>query len=233
MSASLYNAVAGTLALGSCLALFVALCCFISAIVGWRGPNRKRRLLLAGTFVLMFPVLGASIYAVRDWVFLPSLARGRNQAAEQRLNTASLVKVGDPAPPFRLLDTDGNEFSLADNRGKVVLINFFATWCGPCLMELPHIETIWRAHGNSDKFSLLVIGREETSESVTAFRREHGYSFPIAADPKAAAYLQYAEKFIPRTFLIGPDGRVCFSSTGFSEEELTALKRELDKQLSR
>ncbi len=92
-----------------------------------------------------------------------------------------------------MTDADGNEFSTAQANGKVVLINFFATWCGPCQMELPHVEAVWKEHRDNDRFALLVIGREETTDSVRTFREEQGFSFPIAPDPRARDLLVIRE----------------------------------------
>ena len=74
--------------------------------------------------------------------------------------------------------TDDKEFSMSEARGDVVLINFFATWCGPCRMELPHIQQIWEERKDNPRFRLLVIGREETMETVKQFCEENGFTFP-------------------------------------------------------
>jgi peroxiredoxin len=100
------------------------------------------------------------------------------------------------------------------------------------LQELPHVQELWNTYQGRDDFELLVIGREETTETVTEFRKQHGYSFPIAADPDRAVYDLFATEFIPRTYLIGPDGIVCFAAIGFDEAEFATLRRELDKRLT-
>jgi peroxiredoxin len=142
-----------------------------------------------------------------------------------------LVRVGDRAPQFSLTTADGKEFSLADN-DKVTLINFFATWCAPCALELPHIEQIWADHKDDEHFRLLVIGREETTESVREYRKKHGFSFPIAADSDRSVYSLFAKDSIPRTLVVSHDGRIVFSKAGFYDADVVELKAVLREQIA-
>lgn len=204
-------------------------------ILRWRTPRRRAHAttLLVSVFAIVLSI-GAHI-ALLTWGLA---AVGRQQMAEHeafresRNQHASFVRTGDPAPEFSVTDIDGQEFALADARGKVVLINFFATWCGPCLMELPHIQKIWEEHGDDESFELLVIGREETGESVTQFRTKNGYTFPMAADPDREIYGNFAKELIPRTILVAADGTILFSKSGFYEEDLVQLKRLLHEVLN-
>jgi peroxiredoxin len=168
-------------------------------------------------------------------VFLPSLGReaiARNNAdREARLAKSSLVHVGDPAPNFSLTTADGTEFSLSGANGKVVLIIFFATWCGPCQQELPHIEQIWNDNRGRGNFQLLVVGREESQETVREFRTKNGFTFPIAADPDRAVYSLFARESVPRTIVVSPEGLVVYSQAGFYEHDLVQLKAVIDEQL--
>lgn len=134
-----------------------------------------------------------------------------------------LIAVGDDAPGFELVTLDGETFNLEAHRGKVVLINFFATWCPPCREELPYLEKeIWQRF-DRDKLAVLVIGREENDEIITPFVEKHGYTVPFAGDPEMVAYSQYATRFIPRNFVIGPDGTVLYQSQGYEAHEFEEM----------
>ena len=218
--------------LGLCmfLALLSTVIYLVLTLVGWRGPYRKQRLKRFAISLLAIPMfLGAQWVVVM--VAIEAMAYQQDLRFIEFLNASSLVQVGDMAPDFLATDTTGTEFSLHGNRGKIVLVNFFATWCGPCVLELPHLQKVWEAHRSDEKFKLIVIGREETNETVAAFRSEHGYTFPVAADPERAVYSLFAKEIIPRTYLIGPDGKVCIVTTGFDEDELADLKAEIADQL--
>jgi len=231
MSINSYLPLQSALHAGGFIALALAIVFLVAAIAGWRGPFRKKRLIrfaLCLGAVPLFPLIHASLLY---GVVFPYEARQAERLQQERIDTVSYVHVGDPAPSFKVTDTRGTEFSLDDSRGKVTLVIFFATWCGPCLQELPHVQKLWDANREKNHFALVVIGREETKESVTEFQAKHGYSFPMAPDPERSVYSLYAKEFIPRTYLVSRDGKICFASTGFHEEEMTRLQKELAKQL--
>jgi len=231
MSMNTFNALSSVLLGGSLIALALAIGILVGAIVGWRGPHRKRRLVRFAICLGAFPILVAAQHALLWGVYLPSLVRGAERQRQDRADATSFVHVGDSAPSFTLTDTNGAEFDLDAQRGKVVLVNFFATWCGSCLLELPHMQKLWDANRDNDDFVLLIIGREETNEAVKEFRSIHRYSFPMASDPERSAFSLYAKELIPRTYLVSRDGTICFASTGFYEKDLVRLELELAKQL--
>ena len=144
-----------------------------------------------------------------------------------------LTQLGKPAPDFAITGTDGTPFRSADCRGKVVLLNFFATWCGPCQMELPHLQAIWKEFEDNGQFCMLVIGCEESDETVKVFKAAHSFTFPMASDPKGLIYAEFASQYIPRTYLISRDGTIIFQTTGFYEEEISKLEALLHKELAR
>ena len=115
----------------------------------------------------------------------------------------TLVKVGDNAPDFTCQTLSGNEFSLSGQKGKVVLVNFFATWCGPCMEEMPHLEKqIFQTYGNQKDFALVAIGREHDAKELAKFKSDKGFTLPIAPDPKRQIYGKYATQYIPRTYCV-------------------------------
>ena len=147
---------------------------------------------------------------------------------------ATLVRAGDAAPDFTVSLFDGGSVRLSDLRGKTVLVNFWATWCPPCREELTRVqaELIDRFEGRD--FVFLPVSRGETRETVARFREQTGYRFPMGLDPEQTIYKMYATNFIPRNFLVGPDGRVIVATTGYKPEEFDALvetiRKTLDKQ---
>ena len=95
-------------------------------------------------------------------------------------------------------------FEMADSKGQVLLINSFATWCGPCRKELPHIEKIWEDNRESGKLRVLIIGLEETLDSVKRFREENEMSLPFASDEAGEIFALFAkpQALIPRTIIV-------------------------------
>jgi peroxiredoxin len=153
-------------------------------------------------------------------------------AADDDVAKATRVKVGDKAPNFTCKTIVGETFSLSEQSGKVVLINFFATWCGPCLAELPHVEKeIVQKNGDRKDFKLIVIGREHSSEDLEKFAKQKKLSLPMAPDPKREIYGKYAEQFIPRNFVIGKDGKIKLASAGYTESDFQQIIATIENEL--
>ena len=113
---------------------------------------------------------------------------------------------GEPAPDFALSGLDGTHWRLSELRGKTVLLNFWATWCGPCRKELPHLEKL---HQRFSGDGLVVLGvSDEKADESRAFLEEHGITFPTLNDDAAEVFRRYRVTAIPTTLVIGPDGRL-------------------------
>ena len=145
-----------------------------------------------------------------------------------------IVKVGDIAPDFTLELTNGEKFTLSEQRGKVVMLQFTAGWCGVCRKEMPHIEKdIWQRHKDNKDFVLVGIDREETKEEIIPFIEKVGTTYPIAMDTNADVFASYAlrQSGITRNILIDRDGRIVMLTRLFNEEEFNALVKKIDQML--
>ena len=147
-----------------------------------------------------------------------------------------LVKVGDIAPDFTLKLTDGSDFTLSKNRGKVVMLQFTASWCGVCRKEMPFIEKdIWQKHKENPNFVLLGIDREEPLEDVKKFAESTGITYPMALDSNADVFASYAERKsgITRNILIDGEGRIVKLTRLFNETEFNGLVEMIDSMLKK
>ena len=121
------------------------------------------------------------------------------------------LSVGSPAPDFRAATLDGaspgRTKTLADYRGQVVLLNVWATWCGPCRVEMPSIEALHRAYG-ADGLHIVAVSIDDAGQekAVRDFARELGLTFEILHDPTGDIQKSYQTTGVPETFVIGPDG---------------------------
>lgn len=145
-----------------------------------------------------------------------------------------LVKVGDIAPDFEMKLTDGTTMKLSDLRGKIVMLQFTASWCGVCRKEMPFIESdIWQRHKDNADFALFGIDRDEPVETVISFAQKTGVTYPIGLDPKAAIFELYAEKDagITRNVIIGKDGRIVMLTRLYDPEEFKEMVKVIDDLL--
>jgi peroxiredoxin len=139
------------------------------------------------------------------------------------VDSAALVKVGQVPPDFTVTTLDGRIFNPAGARGSVVLLNFFATWCTACKMELPELQkNVWEPFRNRG-LVVLCIGREHSREELEKFRKENGYTLDFAPDPKREIFKEFAARNIPRNILIGKDGTIIHQSLGYNPEEFKTL----------
>ena len=145
---------------------------------------------------------------------------------------STLTKIGQKAPDFTINTLDGAAFKLSELRGRVVLLNFFATWCGPCLSELPHLELeVWQKFKN-DNFTLFAIGREHTKRELVKFTKTVDFTFPISPDPKREIYAMFATKYIPRNVLIDQSGTLVYQSVGYSDDEFKKMVELIEKLIA-
>lgn len=146
-----------------------------------------------------------------------------------------LVKVGDQAPDFTMQLPDGSNVTLSSLRGKVVMLQFTASWCGVCRKEMPHIESrIWQRHKDNKAFALYGIDREEPVEKVKELVEATGVTYPIGLDPEADIFGLFAEKKagITRNVIIDRDGKIVMLTRLFDEEEFEQMVNLIDSLLA-
>ena len=146
-----------------------------------------------------------------------------------------IVRVGDVAPEMELELTDGQKVKLSDLRGKVVILQFTASWCGVCRKEMPFIESdIWQKHKANPNFALYGIDRDEPVETVKDFAEKTGVTYPLALDPGADHFAKYAERKagITRNVLIDKEGKIVMLTRLFNEEEFASLCKKIDEMLA-
>ena len=148
-------------------------------------------------------------------------------------DAATHTKVGQQMPPVAVTGTSGQTFSLASQKGKVVLVNFWATWCPPCRLEMPRLEKeIWQRFKSDPNFSMVAIAREQTADEIKAFQQKNRYTFPLAPDPKRTTYALFADSGIPRSYLVGPDGKILVQTLGYTAGDLDCLETVLQHALA-
>jgi peroxiredoxin len=146
--------------------------------------------------IVVLVLVGASVYLLST--------SGSRPSSE----LVKAVAVGDVAPDFKLEDTKGNPVSLSDFRGKVVLINLWATWCPPCIAEMPSMERLQEVMAGDD-FVILAVNTEENGRSVVPeFLEKTRYTFPILYDDKGVVQKLYGVFKFPESFIILKDGTV-------------------------
>lgn len=142
-----------------------------------------------------------------------------------------LVKVGEQAPDFSMDLPDGSRVKLSSLRGKVVMLQFTASWCGVCRKEMPHIESrIWQRYKDNPEFALYGIDREEPVEKIQELIKATGVTYPIGMDPDAGIFGLYAEKSagITRNVIIDREGKIVMLTRLFEEEEFERMVETID-----
>ena len=173
----------------------------------------------------------------KNWMFLlitvlissSSIGQGKKVYDE-----GYIVKVGDKAPDFTIKEAGGKTYKISDLKGKVVMLQFTASWCIVCRTEMPFIEKeIWQ---EKKAAGLLVIGidRDEPVEKVLQFQKDIAVSYPLALDPEADIFGLFAEKEagVTRNVIIDRSGKIIFLTRLYEREEFDQMKKVIFTELA-
>lgn len=171
------------------------------------------------------PAWITALWLVCICVLRPALA---DPAAQQTLPTF----LNQPAPDFSLVDINGARHRLGDYRGKVVVLNFWATWCPPCRYEMPAMERL-RQQVQGEAIAVLAINVGEDEDRVFEFTGSYPVEFPLLLDQQGKVIEDYPVVGLPTTYIIDPKGRIRYRAVGSREWDDPALIEELRALLNR
>ena len=140
--------------------------------------------------------------------------------------------AGVITPPLELADVEGKTHRLADYRGRVVLVNFWATWCKPCRDEMPSIERL-RASLQGQPFTVLAVNVGESAEKAREFAATMPLGFPLLLDRDTRTSRAWGARILPATFLIGPDGVARLSYLGELDWAAPGVRAQVEKLMKR
>jgi len=146
-----------------------------------------------------------------------------------------IVKQGDNMPEIEFKLTDGSTVKTSDIKGKVVMLQFTASWCSVCRKEMPHIENdIWQKHKNNPDFALYGIDMDEPLETVVKFQKDIKVSYPLALDPGAKLFYTFAAKGagVTRNIIIDKTGKIAYLTRLYKLDEFNEMKEVIELLLA-
>lgn len=138
-----------------------------------------------------------------------------------------MAELGQPAPDFTLPDLGGQQVSLSQFRGRIVMLDFWATWCGPCRMTMPVVESLQKEY--ADSMVVLAVNLQETQDIVNDYIRAHGIHSRVLLDEEGSVGLMYGAESIPLQILIDKQGVVRYAMPGYGPRMAAVLRAEINK----
>jgi len=141
---------------------------------------------------------------------------------------AYLVKIGQQVPEFSVKTLDGKSLSISSLKGKVLMLQFTASWCSVCRKEMPHIEAdIWKKYKNNPNFALYGIDLDEPKDVVEKFAKQIPVTYPLTLDPKGDIFYQFAEKGagVTRNVIIDKTGKIVYMTRLYKDAEFQEMKK--------
>ncbi len=145
-----------------------------------------------------------------------------------------IVKIGQQVPDFKMTLTDGTTITTEQLKGKVVMLQFTASWCGVCRSKMPHIEKdIWQKHKDNNEFALIGIDLNEPLETVKKFAADTKITYPLALDPEGKIFYSFAAQGagVTRNVILDRTGKIAYMTRLFKEEEFNEMKEVIDQIL--
>ena len=168
----------------------------------------------------------------RLFFILAALLVSLQMSAQNDKPVRAELALGSDMPSFTIESSVYGKITSADLKGKVVLINLFATWCPPCQKELAEVQQVlWPKYKDNKNFKMLVLGREHTDADLEKYNQKKGFTFPLYPDPARGVFSKFADQTIPRTYLYGKDGKLVYLAIGYSPEEFAKLMEAIDGAL--
>ena len=197
--------------------------------------NSKITLIIVAAVLVAVIALAAVLYNTLDIGSKPGLVPMNNGESEEE-GSSGITETEENAelpeevpeeeeiplaPDFTVEDLDGNKYKLSDFRGKPVIVNFWASWCGPCKMEMPDFEELYKEYG--DKINFLMVnmtdGNQETKYKASKHISDNGYTFPVYYDTETEAAYAYGVSSIPATYFIDSEGYPVVYGVGALDKE--------------